>query len=257
MHHSSYCNRKAFTLIELLVVIAIIAILAAILFPVFARARENARKASCISNCKQIMLGVMQYTQDYDERFPVIVTTVPAVVPWFQKLTPYIKSAQVFQCPSDTNTVVRLAGGVPVAERFPTSYAANVRSIQMVVANTIVDMPGISLASVVKPASTVYLSDSGTQTNATNQMSVVGIKTDAAGNPALIKNGCPLLDAPNNASTGGTTTDFNWCGPNPRHMDMSTVAFMDGHVKAMKLEKWYYSANWQHPWLDPTIGGDG
>src|SRR5689334_5202516 len=72
---SSQCNRRqaakpGFTLIELLVVIAIIAILAAILFPVFARARENARRASCQSNLKQIGLGIMMYTQDYDETFP-------------------------------------------------------------------------------------------------------------------------------------------------------------------------------------------
>lgn len=63
-------HRKAFTLIELLVVIAIIAILASILFPVFARARENARRTSCVSNLKQLGLGMMQYTQDYDERYP-------------------------------------------------------------------------------------------------------------------------------------------------------------------------------------------
>jgi prepilin-type N-terminal cleavage/methylation domain-containing protein/prepilin-type processing-associated H-X9-DG protein len=254
---NSVSRKNAFTLIELLVVIAIIAILASILFPVFGRARENARRSSCLSNCKQIMLGVMQYTQDYDERFPVIVSTVPVVVPWFQKMTPYIKSKQVFQCPSDSNTQVRLAGGVPVADQFPTSYAANIRSIQMLVANQIVDQPGISLAAVVKPASTVYLSDAGAQTSAANQSDVNGIKLDSSGKPALVKNGCPLLDAPNNASNGGTTTDFNWCGPNPRHLEMSNVAFMDGHVKAMKLEKWYYTAAFKHPWLDPTIGGDG
>src|SRR6218665_2214986 len=64
-------KRHGFTLIELLVVIAIIAILAAILFPVFARARENARRSACQSNLKQIGLGIMQYTQDYDERYPI------------------------------------------------------------------------------------------------------------------------------------------------------------------------------------------
>jgi prepilin-type N-terminal cleavage/methylation domain-containing protein len=64
-------HRKAFTLIELLVVIAIIAILASILFPVFARARENARRTSCLSNLKQIGMGFMQYTQDYDEKYPM------------------------------------------------------------------------------------------------------------------------------------------------------------------------------------------
>src|SRR5687767_6194063 len=65
-------RKSGFTLIELLVVIAIIAILAAILFPVFARARENARRASCQSNLKQVGLGFVQYTQDYDERYPML-----------------------------------------------------------------------------------------------------------------------------------------------------------------------------------------
>ena len=251
-------KRNAFTLIELLVVIAIIAILAAILFPVFGRARENARRSSCSSNQKQIMLGVIQYTQDYDERYPPIVSTDAGgnAIAWFYKVTPYIKSTQVFQCPSDTNTTMRLGSGMPAAERFATSYAANARSIQMVTPNAIVNMPGIPLASVVKPASTVYLSDGGTQTAATNQQNVVGTKLDANGDPVLKKDGCPILDTPNNASNGGGA-DNNWCGPSPRHLNMSPVAFMDGHVKAMKIEKWYYTTNWQHPWLDPTIGGDG
>ena len=97
-------TRSAFTLIELLVVIAIIAILAAILFPVFARARENARRASCSSNLRQIGLGIMQYTQDYDERFPQTVQTVDMGLGWVQLINPYIKSYQLFQCPSEPTT---------------------------------------------------------------------------------------------------------------------------------------------------------
>jgi prepilin-type N-terminal cleavage/methylation domain-containing protein/prepilin-type processing-associated H-X9-DG protein len=123
-------TNRAFTLIEILVVIAIIAILAAILFPVFARARENARRASCQSNLKQIALGIMQYTQDYDEGYPPSIwvgsplsasprQTDPAMpgfkfyteadgsgsylyhhVSWMDIIEPYLKSTQIYNCPS-------------------------------------------------------------------------------------------------------------------------------------------------------------
>ena len=97
---------RGFTLIELLVVIAIIAILAAILFPVFARARENARRASCSSNLKQIGLGLIQYSQDYDEKYPYSRTD-PDPAPWQTKIFPYVKSSQLFACPSNTgNTTI-------------------------------------------------------------------------------------------------------------------------------------------------------
>lgn len=92
-----------FTLIELLVVIAIIAILAAILFPVFARAREKARQASCASNEKQIALAILMYAQDYDERLPIEFfgwTTTPPT--WREIVAPYIKNIQIFQCPSES-----------------------------------------------------------------------------------------------------------------------------------------------------------
>src|ERR1700689_4477705 len=111
-------RRSAFTLIELLVVIAIIAILAAILFPVFAQAREAARKTVCLSNTKQLGLGIMMYVQDYDEVYPMESWDTPAIgnsendlnsanyyssVTWIWQVMPYIKNRGILVCPSDPN----------------------------------------------------------------------------------------------------------------------------------------------------------
>ena len=98
-------QRSGFTLIELLVVIAIIAILAAILFPVFAKVREKARQISCSSNLKQITLGILQYQQDYDEMFPMGETQASAAdggfYGWPTEVAPYLKSTAVLECPDD------------------------------------------------------------------------------------------------------------------------------------------------------------
>ncbi len=95
---------RGFTLIELLVVIAIIALLAAILFPVFARARENARKSSCINNCKQMGLGFLQYAQDYDEMLPCGYSAGPPARDWTNDIASYLKSTQIQVCPSKRAT---------------------------------------------------------------------------------------------------------------------------------------------------------
>src|SRR3982750_4482024 len=117
MFYESMQSRKGFTLIELLVVIAIIAILAAILFPVFAKAREKARQISCASNERQLGLGFMQYTQDYDECLPTTHWGTP--VGWAGQLYPYIKSAGLFKCPDDPTASVTVGGVTAV----PVSYS--------------------------------------------------------------------------------------------------------------------------------------
>jgi len=112
-------RRRGFTLIELLVVIAIIAILAAILFPVFARAREKARQTSCLSNVKQIMTGVLMYAQDYDEVLPVashwdaLDNTAPSTTYtiWYESIYPYVANWQIFICPSQKRANPQ--GGAP------------------------------------------------------------------------------------------------------------------------------------------------
>lgn len=142
---------KGFTLIELLVVIAIIAILAAILFPAFARARENARRASCQSNLKQIGLGVMQYVQDYDEKYPfttdnpdgtrIVFDFATAAPPNFSPLAtiyPYTKSWQILNCPSAS------AGSAPPVGNNSTSYMLNGVIFRT---NT-----GLSMAAVSQPS---------------------------------------------------------------------------------------------------------
>ena len=127
-------RRSAFTLIELLVVIAIIAILAAILFPVFAKAREKARQSSCASNLKQLQLGLIQYAQDYDQKHAYAsldTTDAPAANGpylkngvnrywWFDCVSPYLKSRQILICPSDSGTTS--CCGMPNRSYQPNSY---------------------------------------------------------------------------------------------------------------------------------------
>jgi len=163
-------HRPGFTLIELLVVIAIIAILASILFPVFARARENARRSSCQSNMKQLGLGIIQYTQDYDEKYPLArqetdPITIYSYAYWGQLIMPYVKSPQVLECPSFINNQVNNPGKYKVLSSDPnlgsvvdrqygqvTSYGMNLALLPNT--NT-----GVAVASLTHSAELVLLAD--------------------------------------------------------------------------------------------------
>jgi prepilin-type N-terminal cleavage/methylation domain-containing protein/prepilin-type processing-associated H-X9-DG protein len=193
-------SRRGFTLIELLVVIAIIAILAAILFPVFARARENARRSSCQSNLKQIGLGIMQYTQDYDERLPMSETTWSTAPYWHEAIQPYIKSTQLFRCPSNTdNTDIIVTSG---ARPIPNDYMANGRNE----GNDVSEVGGrrpffvggsVALAQIDSPATAITIYE---------------------------------YSGANGWHGGTNVADINLTN----HLGTSNFLFADGHVKALK-----------------------
>ena len=214
---------KGFTLIELLVVIAIIAILAAILFPVFARARENARRASCMSNLKQMGLALMQYTQDYDELLPLnsyTGTNPPngddwgygGSIFWMQMLYPYHKSKQVFFCPSSSGS----AATTPLWGH----YGANALILRGAAEGP------LALSSLDSPALTYVTMDAGTYAfnpwDSTNAWFVPGGRSYL---PGLGEAG--VSDANIEAAF---KADFN----SGRHFGGVNMAFGDGHVKWLK-----------------------
>jgi prepilin-type N-terminal cleavage/methylation domain-containing protein/prepilin-type processing-associated H-X9-DG protein len=208
--------RKAFTLIELLVVIAIIAILAAILFPVFARARENARRSSCQSNMKQIGLGMMQYTQDYDERFPPYTSgSAAAIYGWADAVQPYLKSTQIFQCPSETNPPTSVVDSPTTVFNEAaqstgyTDYAVNLKLTYDPVTGS---QGPKSLAILTQPVLTVMVVDY-TSSNSQNWTE-----------------GCGGSQCGTTAAGLATTT----AGAAQRHLDGANFAFCDGHVKWYK-----------------------
>ena len=189
--------RRGFTLIELLVVIAIIAILAAILFPVFARAREKARQSSCLSNVKQLSMGVLQYVQDWDEMLPVYYNPfVPDTTAryWYQVSMPYIKNTQVLVCPSRTNR--------------PVGYGWNID--EMGYGSSTACGPAVALASIQSPAETIWFAES----------SGPGIYP-----PRWVTNPSYMY----------LYTDYY--RPEQKHFDGGTPGFVDGHAKWMQADK--------------------
>lgn len=207
-------SNKGFTLIELLVVIAIISILAAILFPVFARARENARRASCQSNLKQIALGVLMYAQDYDEKLPSQAQS-NAVYGWANAMQPYLKSAQIFQCPSEPTAQVANPLSHPSDQNW-TDYWINASAA------------GISDAQFVSPALTVLLGDGDANTHPQSSYgsSTRYYVTAGAVNTITSPGYCTTtLTTPVNATTDPGAS---------RHLDGGNYAFADGHIKWAK-----------------------
>ncbi len=215
-------SRKGFTLIELLVVIAIIAILAAILFPVFARARENARRTSCQSNLKQIGLGWMQYAQDYDELIVNYSSNGASggnAVSWTAVLQPYLKSRQIFTCPSNSSNSVGYTMNAELARGAGnTSPTRSLAAIPDVVATPVfIDAVGINYpAPAAFPdanQSLAFFVDFNNGVSYPRQM------TDPANSLA-------------NWNDGGTAPAGNVAAK--RHLDTAVYAFADGHVKSMK-----------------------
>ena len=208
MNHKTNYGVKAFTLIELLVVIAIIAILAAILFPVFARARENARRSSCQSNLKQVGLGMMQYTQDYDESLPQGGYAGPPYV--WTVFTPYIKSDQIWRCPS------------AYARSGQTdAYVDHTYAMNFYLHSYDTTKGPKKIVSFSAPSQTVSFADATPDT--TNG------EYDLLWPPRNWGNGCNVPALYSTASGGpvGCLDD--------RHLETVNVLWLDGHVKAQKI----------------------
>jgi prepilin-type N-terminal cleavage/methylation domain-containing protein/prepilin-type processing-associated H-X9-DG protein len=218
-------TRRGFTLIELLVVIAIIAILAAILFPVFAQAREKARAISCLSNVKQSGLALAMYVQDYDETTPKLGHGTE----WWSQIYPYVKNTAVFLCPDRTDggpetQYVGGTGGQPLTLPSLSGYGYNWGPIQRRGGGLLLGqqpdgvggsvLPGISLAAMVAPAQLVAFGDT--------------------------------YDTPRETSTW-TFLLCTWGGTNNGTLRHSgghfNFAFADGHAKQIYMRAGYMSGN--------------
>jgi prepilin-type N-terminal cleavage/methylation domain-containing protein len=265
-------KRRGFTLIELLVVIAIIAILAAILFPVFAQARAKARQAVCISNVKQLGLGFMMYVQDYDEDFPYWAWGNSSPIGgcsgapcghfesiWFNAIYPYVKNAGVYACPNanDHSTIAQNAMWNWVANNNPPATYLEKYNIDPGLINATINY-GMSepleqgslfgsfgsptpMAALTFPAQTLLFGDCAVGLTAEGPPSSA---TDPNGNIVLERVAYPNTPAdcwPNTNACGAANSDDNTLAGFPqifdsqaRHTGGDVIGFADGHAKWMR-----------------------
>ncbi|MCC6446268.1 MAG: DUF1559 domain-containing protein [Armatimonadetes bacterium] len=232
-------RRQGFTLIELLVVIAIIAILAAILFPVFAQAREKARAITCASNLKQIGLGLGMYLQDYDEMFPPNQQPLTQGCQWASSagnpmlrwaflFNPYVKNRDVWKCPSakeQWGVLVPSQNPSPCNWPFPEDWKGFVYSIGY----NFDGLVGSSLASVAFPAQAIACADS-------RHPEAININRIAWADKCAVCNDAKSLpDFKSNQALINSAT---------RHSGGSNICFADGHVKWHRFDALY--ATWKN-----------
>jgi len=234
-------KHKAFTLIELLVVIAIISILASVLFPVFARARENARRASCLSHLKQIGLGIMMYVQDYDETYPSADRCVSGTYAggdcsgstfWYYEIDPYVKNFQVFACPSSSQ------GYGPAAasygwDQYNHSYvrAGNYGANELLLYYQREATTFRKISTVASPATTYMIMDFGNYLAYPTE--VVGPGSSYSYMPGVGDLGANISDL---------TERYQSDAQSGRHFGGINVAFADGHAKWVKAQTVYLEA---------------